>query len=395
MYGALREDLAARLEQVREAGTYKSELVMTSAQGAHVEVDGRRLLNLCGNNYLGLASHPAIVEAAHEALDRWGYGMASVRFICGTQELHRSLEERLSAFLGSEDTILFGSCFDANGGLFEALLDEQDAVISDQLNHASIIDGIRLCKAQRLRYANGDMDELAARLAETADARRRLIATDGVFSMDGYLARLDTICDLAEAHDALVMVDDSHAVGVVGPGGRGSHEHHDVAHADPFPSSPARSGSGRRRKRRLRRRAARDRRAAPPARAPLPLLEQPRSARRRREPPRSRADRELLRAARPPTRKTPPPLPVQRAQAGFELLPGEHPIVPVMVGDELEAARLSRKLVELGVYAVSFSYPVVPRGAARIRTQMSAAHSLADLDFAVERFTAAREALAS
>src|SRR6266568_9510773 len=201
---------------------------MTTPQGAHVGVDGQELLNLCANNYLGLASHPAMVEAAHEALDRWGYGMASVRFICGTQALHRELEERLSAFLGADDTILFSSCFDANGGLFEALLDEEDAVISDQLNHASIIDGIRLCKAQRLRYANGDMDELEARLEEAAGARHRLIATDGVFSMDGYLAKLPEICDLAERHDAIVMVDDSHAVGFVGDHGRGTHELHGV-----------------------------------------------------------------------------------------------------------------------------------------------------------------------
>jgi glycine C-acetyltransferase len=393
VYGALREDLAARLEQVREAGTYKSELVMTSAQGAHVEVDGRKLLNLCGNNYLGLASHPAIVEAAHEALDRWGYGMASVRFICGTQALHRTLEERLAAFLGTEDTILFGSCFDANGGLFEALLDEQDAVISDQLNHASIIDGIRLCKARRLRYANGDMDELAARLDEAADARYRLIATDGVFSMDGYLARLDRICELAEAHDALVMVDDSHAVGVVGPGGRGSHEHHDVVERIDILTGTlgkavggASGGyvAGRREIVELLRQRARpylfsNSLAPPVVGASLRALELIESSHELRE--RLRANSAHFRTA--------------MTRAGFELLPGEHPIVPVMVGDELEAARLSRKLVELGVYAVSFSYPVVPRGAARIRTQMSAAHSLADLDFAVERFTAAREALAS
>ena len=218
MYGALRDDLTARLAELDDEGLLKRELVMTTPQGAHVAVEERgELLNLCANNYLGLANHPEMVAAAHEALDRWGYGMASVRFICGTQALHRELEERLSAFLGTEDTILFGSCFDANGGVFEALLDERDAVISDQLNHASIIDGIRLCKARRLRYANGDMDELEARLNEASDARFRLVATDGVFSMDGYAAKLDAICDLAERHDALVLVDDSHAVGFVGP----------------------------------------------------------------------------------------------------------------------------------------------------------------------------------
>src|SRR4051812_11542348 len=229
MYGRVRDELSQVLAELREAGTYKSELVMSTPQGAHVEIEGRgELLNLCANNYLGLANHPAVVAAAHAALDRWGYGMASVRFICGTQSLHRELERRLSAFLRTEDTILFSSCFDANGGLFEALLGEEDVVISDALNHASIIDGIRLCKARRLRYANGDMDELEARLREAAGARRRLIATDGVFSMDGYLAQLDRICGLAERHDALVMVDDSHAVGVVGPGGRGTPEHHGV-----------------------------------------------------------------------------------------------------------------------------------------------------------------------
>src|SRR5437763_11813010 len=229
MFGSMKQHLARQLDEIRAAGTDKQERVITSPQDARIRVgDGQPVLNLCANNYLGLANHPAIVEAAHEALDRWGYGLASVRFICGTQAVHRELEERLSEFLGTDDTILFSSCFDANGGLFEALLSEEDAVISDQLNHASIIDGIRLCKARRLRYANGDMDELDARLREASDARYRLIATDGVFSMDGYLARLDEICELAERHDALVMVDDSHAVGVVGPGGRGTPEHHGV-----------------------------------------------------------------------------------------------------------------------------------------------------------------------
>src|SRR6476620_8567037 len=230
MYGAVRDDLRARLAGLEAEGLLKRELVMTTPQGSHVGVAERgELLNLCANNYLGLANHPEMVAAAHEALDRWGYGMASVRFICGTQALHRELEERLSEFLGTDDTILFGSCFDANGGVFEALLDENDAVISDQLNHASIIDGVRLCKARRLRYANGDMDELEARLEEAADARHRLIATDGVFSMDGYLAQLDRICELADRHDALVMVDDSHAVGVVGPAGGGTPELFGVA----------------------------------------------------------------------------------------------------------------------------------------------------------------------
>jgi len=390
VYGTLRNDLAGRLAEVREAGLYKTELVMTTQQGAHVDVEGRgELLNLCANNYLGLASHPAIVAAAHEALDRWGYGMASVRFICGTQALHRELEERLSAFLGTDDTILFSSCFDANGGLFEALLAEEDAVISDQLNHASIIDGIRLCKARRLRYANGDMDELEARLEEAVDARYRLIATDGVFSMDGYLARLDEICDLAERHDALVMVDDSHAVGVVGSGGRGTHEHHGViGRVDILTGTLGKaiggaSGgyvSGRREIVELLRQRARpylfSNSVAPPVvAASLRALELIETSHELRD--RLRENTAHFRS--------------RMRQLGFEILPGEHPIVPVMVGDEVRAARLSERLVELGVYAVSFSFPVVPRGAARIRTQMSAAHTIEDMDFAIDRFVGAYE----
>jgi glycine C-acetyltransferase len=389
MYGTLRDDLVGTLAEVREAGLYKSELEITTPQGAHVDVSGRgELLNLCANNYLGLANHPAIVEAAHKALDRWGYGMASVRFICGTQALHRELEERLSEFLGTDDTILFSSCFDANGGLFEALLDENDAVISDQLNHASIIDGIRLCKARRLRYANGDMDELEARLEEAADARRRLIATDGVFSMDGYLAQLDRICELAERHNALVMVDDSHAVGVVGPGGRGTPEHYDVVDQVDIVTGTlgkaiggASGGyvSGRREIVELLRQRARpylfSNSVAPPVAAAsvraLELIETSAELR----------DRLRENTAHFRTRMT---------ELGFDVLPGEHPIVPVMIGDEVTAAAFSARLVDLGVYAVSFSFPVVPRGTARIRTQMSAAHTVADLDFAVEQFAAAR-----
>jgi len=393
VYGALQEDLVGRLDETREAGLYKTELVMTTPQGAHVDVEGRgELLNLCANNYLGLASHPAIVEAAHEALDRWGYGMASVRFICGTQALHRELEERLSAFLGTEDTILFSSCFDANGGLFEALLGEDDAVISDQLNHASIIDGIRLCKAQRHRYANGDMDDLEARLAEAADARYRLIATDGVFSMDGYLARLGAICDLAERHDALVMVDDSHAVGVVGPTGRGTPEQHgvieriDVLTGTLGKAIGGASGgyvSGRREIVELLRQRARpylfSNSVAPPVvGASLRALELIETSGELRD--RLRANTARFRTG--------------MTELGFDILPGEHPIVPVMVGDELRAARLAAALVQHGVYAVSFSYPVVPRGTARIRTQMSAAHTPEDVDFAIDAFVAARDALA-
>jgi len=390
MYGTLRDDLVGTLAEVREAGLYKSELEITTPQGAHVDVTGRgELLNLCANNYLGLANHPSIVQAAHEALDRWGYGMASVRFICGTQALHRELEERLSEFLGTDDTILFSSCFDANGGLFEALLGEEDAVISDQLNHASIIDGIRLCKARRLRYANGDMDELEARLAETADARHRLIATDGVFSMDGYLAQLDRICELAERHDALVMVDDSHAVGVVGPGGRGTPEHHGVVERVDILTGTlgkaiggASGGyvSGRREIVELLRQRARpylfSNSVAPPvAAASIQALELIQT---------SAELRDTLRENTAHFRG-------RMTELGFDVLPGEHPIVPVMIGDEVTAAAFSARLVDLGVYAVSFSFPVVPRGTARIRTQMSAAHTVADLDFAADQFAAARD----
>jgi len=389
LYGTVRDELVETLAEIRKAGTYKSELTMTTPQGAHVNVEeSGELLNLCANNYLGLANHPAIVEAARDALDRWGYGMASVRFICGTQALHRELEQRLSEFLGTDDTILFSSCFDANGGLFEALLGEEDAVISDQLNHASIIDGIRLCKARRFRYANGDMDELEARLCEASGARRRLIATDGVFSMDGYLARLDRICELAEEHDALVMVDDSHAVGVVGPGGRGVPEHYDVIdRVDILTGTLGKaiggaSGgyvSGRREIVELLRQRARpylfsNSLAPSVVAASLRALELIESSHELRD--RLRENTARFRA--------------RMGELGFEILPGEHPIVPVMIGDEVEAAGLAAKLVGLGVYAVSFSFPVVPRGTARIRTQMSAAHSLDDLDFAADRFAEAR-----
>jgi len=389
MYGAVRDDLRARLAGLEADGLYKRELVMTTPQGSHVGVAERGdLLNLCANNYLGLANHPEMVAAAHEALDRWGYGMSSVRFICGTQALHRELEERLSEFLGTEDTILFGSCFDANGGVFEALLDENDAVISDQLNHASIIDGIRLCKARRLRYANGDMDELEAHLVEASDARFRLIATDGVFSMDGYAAKLDEICDVAERHDALVLVDDSHAVGFVGPQGRGTHAQFDVVErVDVLTGTLGKavggaSGgyvSGRQEVVDILRQRARpylfSNSVAPvvvgASLRALDLIE------------RSDDLRDRLWTNTRSFR-------TQMTELGFDVLPGDHPIVPVMVGDASEAARFSRALVAHGVFAVAFSYPVVPLGTARIRTQMSAAHTDADLEAAVQAFVAAR-----
>jgi glycine C-acetyltransferase len=385
----LRDDLRGRLHDIREAGLYKSEHLISTPQSAHVRVAGRgEVLNLCANNYLGLADHPAILEAAHAALERWGYGMASVRFICGTQEAHRELEERLAAFLGTEAAILFGSCFDANGGLFEALLGPEDAIISDALNHASIIDGIRLCKARRLRFANGDMDELEARLREAGGARHRLIATDGVFSMDGYYARLPEICDLAERHNAIVMVDDSHAVGFVGEGGRGTPEMHGVmGRVDIITGTLGKAMGGasggyvaaRAEVVELLRQRARpylfSNSLAPPITAAslraLDLIEGSADLRSRLA-----ANTEHFRG--------------RMDELGFEILPGTHPIVPVMVGDAVKAARLADGLIGRGVYAVSFSYPVVPRDTARIRTQMSAAHSREDLDFAIEQFQAAR-----
>ncbi|HEY2788160.1 MAG TPA: glycine C-acetyltransferase, partial [Gaiellales bacterium] len=343
----LRDDLRGRLAEIREAGLYKSEHLISSPQSARVRVvDRGQVLNLCANNYLGLADHPAIVSAAHEALERWGYGMASVRFICGTQEAHRELEERLATFLGTEDAVLFGSCFDANGGLFEALLGPDDAVISDALNHASIIDGIRLCKARRLRFANGDMDELEARLTEAADARHRLIATDGVFSMDGYYARLPEICDLAERHNAIVMVDDSHAVGFIGEGGRGTHELHGVmGRVDIITGTLGKAMGGasggyvaaRAEVVDLLRQRARpylfSNSLAPPITAAslraLDLIEGSSELRSRLA-----ANTEHFRA--------------RMGELGFDILPGTHPIVPVMVGDAVKAARLADGLISRG-----------------------------------------------
>jgi len=388
----LRDDLRGRLDEVRAAGLYKHEHFIQTPQAAHVRVaEQGDVLNLCANNYLGLADHPEIVAAAREALERWGYGMASVRFICGTQEVHRELEGRLAAFLGTEAAILYSSCFDANGGLFEALLGPEDAVISDALNHASIIDGIRLCKARRLRFANGDMEELERCLTEAADARHRLIATDGVFSMDGYLARLPEICDLAERHDAIVMVDDSHAVGFMGEHGRGTHELHGVmGRVDILTGTLGKAmggasggyvAAGAEVVELLRQRSRPylfSNSLAPPITAAslraLDLIE------------RSGELRERLRANTAHFR-------ARMEALGFDVLPGSHPIVPVMIGDAARAARFADGLVRRGVYAVSFSYPVVPQSTARIRTQMSAAHSTADLDFAAEQFAAAREEL--
>jgi glycine C-acetyltransferase len=386
---SLYEALAADAEAMRAAGTHKPERLIASPQGAHVRVaDGRDVLVMCANNYLGLANHPDVVGAARESLDAWGYGLASVRFICGTQQLHKELEERISRFVGMEDTILYSSCWDANGGLFETILGADDAIISDELNHASIIDGIRLCKARRLRYRNNDMADLRARLVEACDARHRLIATDGVFSMDGYLADLPAICQLADEHDALVMVDDSHAVGFVGQRGRGTHEHFgvmeriDILTGTLGKALGGASGgytSGRRELVDWLRQRSRtylfSNTVAPPvaagALAALGILERSPALRDTLE-----ENTRFFRGA--------------MAARGFAILPGSHPIVPVMVGDAALAARMAEAMLDEGVYVVGFSYPVVPQGKARIRTQVSAAHSRDDLERAVAAFEAVR-----
>ena len=377
------------LETIKEGGLYKAELQIASSQGAHVTLaDGRELLNLCANNYLGLANHPEIVRAAHEAIDRWGFGMASVRFICGTQTAHRELERRLADFLGTEDAILYSSCFDANAAVFETLLGAEDAVISDELNHASIIDGIRLCKARRLRYANRDMDELEQRLMESADSRHRMIATDGVFSMDGYVAPLDRICELADEHDAMVMVDDSHAVGFVGERGGGTPELFSVRErVDILTGTLGKAMGGA---------------SGGYIASSAPVVEMLRQRSRPYlfsnsvAPPIIGASLRALELIaksgelRGRLSRNTAHFRHRMAEEGFEVLEGDHPIVPIMIGDATEAARIAAGLVEGGVYAVAFSYPVVPHGAARIRAQMSAEHSIEDLDFAVERFVAAR-----
>jgi glycine C-acetyltransferase len=383
-------DLATQADQMREAGTFKTERVLESPQAARVRVrGGREVINMCANNYLGLANHPEVVAAARDSLDTWGYGLASVRFICGTQRLHKDLEERISRFVGQDDTILYNSCWDANGGLFETILGPEDAIISDELNHASIIDGIRLCKARRLRYRNNDMTDLAAKLAEAKDARYRLIATDGVFSMDGILADLPAICQLADEHDALVMIDDSHAVGFVGPTGRGTAEHFGVTdRIDILTGTLGKalgggSGgytSGRRELVAWLRQRSRtylfSNTVAPPVAAgalkAIELLEQSTDLRDRLESNTQFFRREMSRR-------------------GFAILPGEHPIVPVMLGDAALATRMADAMLEEGVYVIGFSYPVVPQGKARIRTQVSAAHSRDDLDRAIAAFETARD----
>ncbi len=385
MYGDLRTQLQAELDEIRAAGLYKGERVIDTPQAAHVGVGCEApVLNLCANNYLGLANHPEVIAAAREALDEWGYGLASVRFICGTQKIHKQLEDKLTHFLGTEDTILYTSCFDANGGLFETLLGPDDAVISDELNHASIIDGVRLCKAKRYRYKNNDMADLAAQLAEAKGSPRILIVTDGVFSMDGYLANLPAICDLADEHSALVMVDDSHAVGFMGVRGRGTHEHHDVmGRIDILTGTLGKalggaSGgytSGRTEIIETLRQRSRpylfSNTVAPSIVAAsikaIDLLNESTELRDRLE-----ANTKNFRD--------------QMAGSGFDILEGTHPIIPIMLGDAALASRFADAMLEKGVYVIGFSFPVVPKGKARIRTQISAAHTREDLDFAIAKF---------
>jgi glycine C-acetyltransferase len=378
MHAPYQNHLAAQLEALQAAGLRKTERVITTPQSSHIGTgSGTEVINLCANNYLGLADHPELIAAAREALDCWGYGLASVRFICGTQAIHKELEERLSGFLGTEDTILYSSCFDANGGLFETILSEEDAVISDSLNHASIIDGIRLCKAKRYRYANGDMNELESRLQDAQSSRFRLIATDGVFSMDGSIADLRTICDLADRYGASVMVDDSHAVGVIGATGKGTHEYREVmGRVDVITGTLGKalggaSGgytSGRREIIDLLRQRSRpylfSNTVAPAIVAgsikALDLISG------------STALLDRLRSNTAFFRS-------EMAKTGLTLLPGEHPIVPVMLGDARLAAEMAARLLDKGVYVIGFFFPVVPEGKARIRTQVSAAHSEEDL----------------
>jgi glycine C-acetyltransferase len=393
MYGAMRSHLIERLQGIREDGLYKAERVLTGPQRARVRVGaGAPVLNLCANNYLGLAGHPEVAAAAREALDRWGYGLASVRFICGTQAIHKELEARLSEFLCGEDTILYTSCFDANGGLFEALLDERDAILSDELNHASIIDGIRLCKARRYRFGNGDMGDLEAKLREASDARFRLIATDGVFSMDGTIADLQGICDLADRYDALVMVDDSHAVGFLGENGRGSHEYRGVlGRVDIITGTLGKALGGASggytcaRKEIVETLRQRSRpylfsnSVAPPiVAASIKALELVTRSTELRD--RLAENVTFFRS--------------EMAAAGFDIPAGDHPIIPIMLGDAVLATRMADALLDRGIYVIGFSYPVVPKGTARIRTQMSAGHTRDDLTYAVEQFAAVRKELA-
>jgi glycine C-acetyltransferase len=385
MYESMKTYLQGELTRIRDAGLEKPERVLHSPQSNWITTStGRRVLNLCANNYLGLANHPEVVRAARESYDTWGFGLASVRFICGTQQIHKDLEAAVTRFLGTEDTIVYGSCFDANGGLFETLLGEPDAIISDQLNHASIIDGVRLCKAQRLRFANSDMKDLEEQLKSAQSSRFRLIATDGVFSMDGYIARLDEICALADRYDAMVMIDDCHAHGVIGATGRGTPEHRGViGRVDIITGTFGKalggaSGgftSGRKEIIDLLRQRSRPylfSNTLAPAIAAGSLKAIELLTRSTDLLDRLRDNTQYFRR--------------RITETGLTILPGEHPIMPIMLGDAALAQEMSRRLLEKGVYVIGFSFPVVPKGLARIRTQVSAAHTHQDLDFAVEKF---------
>lgn len=392
MFGAIKSHLSEELEQISAGGLYKAERIITGPQNATITVQsGQKVLNLCANNYLGLAAHPDVIQAARDSYDKWGYGLSSVRFICGTQEIHKQLERKISEFLGTEDTILYCSCFDANTGLFETLLSAEDAVISDQLNHASIIDGIRLCKAQRLRFENSNMQDLEDKLQQARSARFRLIATDGVFSMDGTVAKLDQICELAEKYDALVMVDDSHAVGVLGECGRGTHEYWSVmGRVDIITGTLGKALGGasggytsaRKEIAEILRQRSRpylfSNTLAPAIVATsikvLDILSH------------STALRDKLMDNTHYFKS-------QISKLGLDVVPGEHPIVPIMLGDAVLAQKMAEKLLEKGIYVIGFSYPVVPKGAARIRAQISAAHNKEDLDFAIEKIAEAKQEL--
>ncbi len=392
MYGAFQSHLQQQLSDIDAAGLTKRERVITSPQDAHISVNsGAQVLNMCANNYLGLAEHPTVKAAAARGLDEWGFGLASVRFICGTQGVHKELEKQISSFVGMEDTILYSSCFDANGGLFETLLGPEDAIISDELNHASIIDGIRLCKAQRFRYKNNDLADLETKLKEAAGCRFKMIATDGVFSMDGIIANLPGICDLADKYNAVLMVDDSHAVGFMGKHGRGTHEHHNVIERIDIMTGTlgkalggASGGytAGRKEIVDLLRQRSRpylfSNSLAPPIAAAtlaaLKLLGESTELRDRLE-----ANTKFFRE--------------QIVKLGFNIVPGAHPIVPIMLGDARLATQLADLMLQKGVYVIGFFYPVVPQGKARIRTQISAAHSREDLEFALEKFAEAKREL--
>ena len=392
MFGAMKSHICEELKQINDNGLYKAERIITSPQNAMITIQsGQKVLNLCANNYLGLADHPDIIQTAQDSYTKWGYGLASVRFICGTQEIHKQLEKKISEFLGTEDTILYSCCFDANTGLFETLLTAEDAIISDQLNHASIIDGIRLCKAQRLRFENSNMQDLKNKLQQAQSARFRMIATDGVFSMDGTIAKLDQICELAEKYDVLVMVDDSHAVGVLGKRGRGVHEHCgvmgriDIITGTLGKALGGASGgytSGRKEIIELLRQRSRpylfSNTLAPAIVATsLKVLDMLLDSTEFRD--------KLMDNTRYFRQ--------QISRLGLDVIAGEHPIVPIMLGDAVLAQKMAEKLLEKGVYVIGFSYPVVPKGAARIRTQMSAAHDKDDLDFVIEKIDEVKQEL--